>query len=153
MMAGMEAPQGRGRSARIDEERVERRRRAGGVGRTAKLAIPPEIAADLASRGLEARWINDVNNRMVETTQHDDWTPVEGVEPRIVGDDRRTGQKIKAHLCAKPKSFLAADRREQMDRIAEQEGAIVRGVPAGGDGVLNEGAYKPNDMNRIANTS
>jgi hypothetical protein len=141
---------GPGRPPRALTERTERRRRKGTAERSI-LDVDADTAAKLASEGLEGRWINDVDNRMYDKTKNDDWTPVDGVEARQVGTDKRNGNPIMARYCAKPKSFLQEDRAERLNAIKAQERAIVRGADNSELGA-DDGAYQPKSANRIGNT-
>lgn len=136
-----DAPKGkRGRPARADTERAERRRRGGGTVEESALAIPDETKRELAEKGLETRWINDLGNRMYQKTQLDDWNKVEGIEPVPVGTDSRTGKPVMAHLCAKPKAFLEEDNARRMKQWDERE----RQSLAGRDPAAQiEGEYQP----------
>lgn len=136
------------KTTRADAVRSERRRRRGGQDNSA-LAVPVDVAAKLAKDGLEGRWINDLGNRMHDKTVNDDWDKVPGIEPVVVGTDRRSGEKIMAHYCAKPSRFLEEDRAARMETIAAHERAIVRGQDKSD---LDEGSYQPNTRNRIGNT-
>jgi hypothetical protein len=119
----------RGREARQNEERRERRRRTDTTidgGQRLKLAIPPEIEAKLKAEHRTPRWVNDEGNRMHQMTNLDDYDRVEGVEPRVVGTSKE-GKPIKAYLCSKRDDFIAEDR-EKMDRPRrETEKALLRG--------------------------
>jgi hypothetical protein len=145
---GTDATQGN-RPTRAQAERTQRRRR-NGTASTAALDVTDEIKARLAAEGKEGRWINDVGNRMHDKTVNDDWDKVPGVEPVVVGTDKRTGEQIKAYFCAKPSEFLEEDRKARLTQIAEREEAIVRGT----DGqTAVEGSYQPKSVNRIGNTT
>lgn len=148
---GMDAERrGPGRPPRAQVERTQRRRR-NGTANTATLDVTDEIKAKLAAEGKEGRWINDIGNRMHDKTVNDDWDKVSGVEPRVVGVDKRTGEQIKAYFCAKPKEFLDEDRRERLSDISRREEAIVRGT----DGeTAVDGSYQPQGLrNRIGNST
>ncbi|RYG90117.1 MAG: hypothetical protein EON59_00625 [Alphaproteobacteria bacterium] len=145
---GIDAAQGN-RPTRAQTERTQRRRR-NGTANTAALDVTDDIKAKLAAEGKEGRWINDIGNRMHDKTVNDDWDKVSGVEPRVVGMDKRTGEQIKAYFCAKPTEFLEEDRKARLTKISEQEQAIVRGT----DGqTAVEGSYQPKSVNRIGNTT
>lgn len=139
-------------SKRAQTERVERRRRKDTSG-TGSLSVPDQITQRLAAEGLEGRWINDIGTRLHDKTVNDDYDKVSDVAPVVVGTDKRSGQPILAHFCAKPKKFLDEDRRERLNQVAERERAIVGGKVSdseGGD--LNEGTYQPKSTrNRIGN--
>lgn len=137
------------RSPRTQVEQATRRRRGSASG-TAALDVPDDITRKLAAEGKEGRWINDLGNRMHDKTVNDDWDKVSGVEPRIVGVDKRTNQPIQAHYCAKPKQFLDEDRKAYLDRLQEQEKAIARGAD-GGELDQEGGSYRPKSRNRIGN--
>lgn len=130
----------RGRPSRAETERKERRRRGGVDVNTSALAVPQSVQDDLAAKGLEGRWINDIGNRMYLKTQHDDYDKVEGMDPVPVGVDKMTNKPVMAHFCAKPKAFLEEDNRRRIDRIKAQEDATFSGRD---NGELNEGAYNP----------
>lgn len=146
----MAEKRGPGRPPRALTERTERRRRKGTAERST-LSVPDEIAADLASKGLEGRWINDVDNRMYDKTKNDDWEKVPEVAARQVGTDKRSGNPIMAYFCAKPSAFLKEDRGDRLNAIKEQERAIVRNAGHSELGT-DDGAYQPKSANRIGNT-
>lgn len=128
------------RGRRANAERAVRRRRGGGTEDTSALAVPEHVSRELAEKGLEGRWINDLGNRMYNKTVLDDWDKVSDVEPVPVGMDSRTGKPIMAYYCAKPKEFLAEDNRRRMDVLAKREQATFSGKD---HGELDEGAYNP----------
>lgn len=137
---GQKARRGRPPS-RAAAEHAERRRRNGVQLDTSALAIPEHIKRDLAEKGLEGRWINDLGNRMYQKTELDDWDRVPEVEPVPVGVDSRTGNPILAHYCAKPAEFLKEDNRARTAKWNAQETAIFAGRD---DGELaGDGAYNP----------
>lgn len=140
---------GPGRPPRAEVEHAERRRRRGSATGISPLDVPQELTDRLRAEGKEGRWINDLGNRMVQKTVHDDWDKVPGVEPVIVGTDKRTNQPIHAYYCSKPAAFLEEDRAKRMDDIREREKAIVRGEDRS---ELDEGSYQPNTRNRIGDT-
>lgn len=127
-----------GRTARQDEVRQQRRRRDDttlDAGQALKLAIPPGIAAKLAEQGREARWANDVGNRIERLTVFDDWDVVEGVEPRAVVTNSDKGTTAKAILLSKPKEFIDEDRRKKdAGRRAMEDGMLKGAVPNSGSG-------------------
>lgn len=135
----------RGRRAQA-EQAVRRRRRTDDSADTSALAVSDEIKRELAAKGLEGRWINDIGNRMYQKTELDDWDKVPGVEPVPVGTDNRTGGRIMAHFCAKPKEFLAEDNRRRIDRINAREQATFSGKD---HGEMNEGAYNPLEQSYV----
>jgi hypothetical protein len=128
----------RGRRAQV--ERAQRRRRVGVDADNSALAVSEEVKRDLAQKGLEGRWINDLGNRMYNKTVNDDWDKVPDVEPAQVGVDSRTGKPVTAYFCAKPKEFIADDNRDRIQRIDASEKATFSGRD---NGELNEGAYNP----------
>jgi len=135
----------RGRRAEA-EQAQRRRRRTDDSADTSALAVPDEIKRELAAKGLEGRWINDIGNRIYQKTTLDDWDKVSGVEPVPVGTDSRTGKQITAHFCAKPKEFLAEDNRKRIDRINARERATFSGKDHGD---MNEGAYNPLEQSYV----
>jgi hypothetical protein len=137
--AGQSAPT-RGRPRRAEAEPRQRRRRGGGGADNSALAVSDEIKRELAAKGLEGRWINDIGMRMTQKTKHDDWDVVDGVEPVVVGVDNRTGQQVKAYYCAKPTEFLQEDRKRRIVDIDNRERAIISGND---HGEMDEGAYNP----------
>lgn len=115
--------QRRGRRA---EETAQRRRRRGNedLSASARMAIPAEVQADADRNGLQLRWVNDDGNRMYQLTKLDDYDPVEGVEPVLVGQNK-DGSPIKAHLLAKPKAYIAEDQALREASRKDQERAFV----------------------------
>lgn len=131
----------RGRPPRAAMERAARRRRVGVDVDTSALAVSEDIKRDLAQKGLEGRWINDIGNRMYHKTQQDDWDKVPEVEPVPVGVDRMTNKPILAHFCAKPKEFIAEDNRARLGKLETQEKAVFSGRDHGE--LSGDGAYNP----------
>lgn len=113
-----------GRKEEVTQER--RRRSAGTLDRIQqmKLTVPDEVRTRHPDD--EFRWVNDVGNRITDLTQQDDWSKVEGQEKVYVGSDK-TGQPIYAHLCRKPRAYLAEDRKAMVDQTVEQERGLLRG--------------------------
>jgi hypothetical protein len=115
--------------SRLEEVAQERRRRQPGtLDRMSQLKLEvPQSVID-ANPGKSFRFINDDGNRMHEMTVQDDWTKVdEKLSPPIpVGTDK-FGKPIMAHLCAKPTQYVEADRQEALDRISNEEKAIMKG--------------------------
>lgn len=135
------------RPRRAQAERAARRRRSGGENEdTSAFAIPVEMQRDLAARGLEGRWINDIGNRMYHKTKLDDWDKVPEVEAVPVGMDRMTGKPILAHFCTKPAEFLAEDNRRRMNALAARENATFTGKD---HGEMDEAAYNPLEQSYI----
>jgi hypothetical protein len=128
-----------GRTARQDEVRQERRRRNDDTldaGQALKLAIPPEVQQKLAEQGREARWANDVGNRIHRLTVLDDWDKVEGVAPQPVVINGDKGTTANAILLSKPKEFIEEDRRKkESGRRAMEEGLLKGAVPNGNSDV------------------
>lgn len=119
----------RGRTARHDEVRQERRRRSDTTidgGQRLNLAIPPEVEARLKADGRTPRWINDEGNRMYNLTKRDDYDKVAGVPPVPV-ISARDGKPIKAHLCSKPTAFIEEDKAKMDAPRREMERALMRG--------------------------
>jgi hypothetical protein len=119
----------RGRVARQDVVQAERRRRKDTTidgSQRLKLAIPPEVAAQLKAEGRTPRWVNDEGNRMHNLTQMDDYDKVRGVDPIVVGTGP-DGKPVKAHLCSKPAEFIEEDRAAREAIRKETEEALLRG--------------------------
>lgn len=121
----------REREDRIETTQRERRRRDGASAQVSnKLAIPPEVEAQLAAEGRTPRWANDEGNRIHRLTVLDDYDTVEGVQPVPVGTDK-TGAPILAHLLSKPTEFIAEDRSKAEQRRKDTESGLLRGrVPS-----------------------
>lgn len=139
------------RAERKDEVRQERRRRSDVTidgGQRLKLAIPPEIEAQLKAEGRTPRWVNDDGNRMHQMTVLDDYDKVAGVAPVPVGTTKE-GKPIKAHLCSKPTAYIEDDRAKlELPRLA-MERALVRGkVP--GDPSAGDDSFYADDANKIS---
>ena len=139
----------RGRTARQDEVRQERRRRDDttiDAGQAKKLAIPLDIESELAAQGRSARWVNDVGSRVHDLTVRDDWDRVEGVEPRTVVIDRKTGETAKAILVSKPQAFIAEDAAKRDVARRETETAMLKarvpGATTTPDGMYADKANK-----------
>lgn len=132
-----EIKRGPGRPPRSEEEAQRRRRRGTeDLGAAQRLPIPPEVQSRLDRDGLVPRWVNDEGNRMHRFTVRDDYNPVEGVEPVPVGTDK-AGNPIMAHLLAKRRDFIDADRKEAEDRRQATEASLFRqpdAVDAAGQG-------------------
>lgn len=127
------------RTERKDEVAQQRRRRSDTTidgGQRLKLAIPPEIEAELKKQGRTPRWVNDEGNRLHQLTQLDDYDKVSGVEPRVVGTTK-DGKPILAHLCSKPTAFIEEDKAKMDEPRRETERALLRGKnpddPSAGD--------------------
>lgn len=123
----------RGRTARQDEVRQERRRRDDATldGNAAKkLAIPEDVAKRLADEGLTPRWINDEGNRIHNLSVRDDYDKVDGVEPLPVGTTKE-GKPIMAHLFAKRSDFIAEDRAKKDVNRRATENAMLKGAVPG----------------------
>lgn len=123
----------RGRPARQDEVRQERRRRDDATldGMAAKkLAIPDHVAKRLADEGLTPRWINDEGNRIHNLSVRDDYDKVDGVEPLPVGTTKE-GKPIMAHLFAKRSDFIAEDRAKKDAHRRDMENAMLTGAVPG----------------------
>lgn len=119
----------RGRESRQQELRVERRRRDDATidgSLSLKLAVPPEIQAQLTEQDRTWRWANDVDNRIYRLTVLDDWDKVDGVKPVEVVINKAKGLTCKAILLSKPKSFVDEDRRKADDRRKAQEQAFLQ---------------------------
>lgn len=127
-----------GRTARQDEVRQQRRRRDDttlDAGQALKLAVPPEIEAKLAEQGREARWANDVGNRIHRLTVLDDWDKVDGVDPHPVVINSDKGTTANAILLSKPKEFVEEDRRKKDAARRSMEDGMLKGtVPNAGSG-------------------
>ncbi len=114
----------RGRADRQTIESGERRRRSDDTidgGLALKLGIPPEIEARLKAEGRTARWVNDVDSRLHDTTVRDDWARVDGVEPRSVKIDVKAGTMAKAILVSKRIDFVEEDRAKNEARRTTRE--------------------------------
>ena len=116
MIEQSEAPRRPGRPKREEVTTAERRRRSGAV--TNKLSIPDSVLK--AFPDMEFRWGRDLGGRMQQLTQNDDWDKVPDVDP-IHGGTGEAGQGFEMHLLMKPKDFLAADRAEKLEMMAERE--------------------------------
>jgi hypothetical protein len=142
----------RGRVDRQTEVAAERRRRNDDnldAGQALKLAIPGDIQRKLAAEGRTGRWVNDVGSRMHDLTVGDDWDKVEGVEPRTVVVDRKTGETAKAFLLSKRNDFIAEDRAKKDAKRREQEKAMLKGIqPGATDPAPNTYADKANKIER-----
>jgi hypothetical protein len=141
----------RGRQTRQEEVRTERRRRndASLDGRQAlKLAIPKAVEEQLTAQGRTPRWVNDVGSRMHDLTVNDDWDKVEGVEPRDVVIDRKTGTTTKAYLLSKRSDFIAEDRKVKDANRRHQEDGMLKGVIPGATPAPNTYADKSNNFGR-----
>lgn len=140
----------RGRTERQTEVAQARRRRDDTTidgGQRLKLAIPPEVKAQLEREGRTPRWINDEGNRLVQMTKYDDYDPVDGVEPVYVGTTKE-GKPMKAHLHSKPTDFIKEDEAKREGRRAETERAMLRGKVEGNPTAGAEGFYA-DDANEI----
>lgn len=140
----------RAREDRKTEELQQRRRRTDDTidgAQRLKLSIPEAVAEKLAAEGREPRWINDEGNRIHNLTVMDDYDPVAGVEPRVVGTSK-DGKPIKAYLHSKPKAFIAEDRERSDAKRREVEAALVRGKnPA--DPIAGDGSFYADEANSI----
>ncbi len=139
----------RGRADRQTIESGERRRRSDDTidgGLALKLGIPPEIEASLKAEGRTARWVNDVGSRLHDTTVRDDWARVQGVEPRSVKIDVKTGAMTKAILVSKRIDFVEEDRAKKEARRKRQETATFTGHdPQTGQSTLPANQYVHKD--------
>lgn len=112
----------REREDRTETTRRERRRRDDTSAQSSqRMAIPPEIQAQLTAEGRSPRWVNDEGNRIHRLTVLDDYDKVDGVAPVPVGTDV-SGKPILAHLLSKPTEFIEEDRSkmEQRRKVTEQ---------------------------------
>lgn len=140
----------RAREDRKTEERQERRRRRDtniDGGQRLKLAIPEEVAERLETEGRQPRWINDEGNRIHNMTKLDDYDPVDGVEPRVVGTTK-DGKPIKAYLHSKPKAFIQEDREARDSERREVEAALVRGKNPT-DPIAGDSSFYADEANSI----
>lgn len=139
------------RTERKDEVRQERRRRDdttldGGQG--LKLAIPRDVEAKLAAQGRTGRWVNDVDARIEDLTERDDWDKVESVSPRTVVIDRKKGTTAEAILLSKPNAFIAEDRAKREATRREREAAMLKGQVPGAEPLPSDTFY-PDKANKI----
>lgn len=142
--------------SRLEEVAQERRRRQPGtLDRTSqlKLEVPQTVRDKYPNDSF--RFVNDDGNRIHEMTVQDDWTKVDESlsAPVPVGTDK-FGKPIIAYLCRKPTEYVIADRKEAIDRIGNEEKAIMKGqhnspdalkdayVPEGSPNSISAG-YKP----------
>lgn len=125
------------------EVRQDRRRRDDTTldgGQRLNLAIPPEIQEKLKAEGRVPRWVNDDGNRMYNLTQRDDYDPVAGVEPVLVGTTK-DGKPMKAILCSKPAAFLHEDQEKKDAARRETERALVSGNIPGANPLPSDVSY------------
>jgi hypothetical protein len=114
------------RADRASQVAAERRRRDDyhGLPRL-KLAIPEEVRARLAAEGRTPRWVNDTGSRVADLTTHDDYDPVEGVDPVQV--DFVDGKPVYAKLFSKRNDFI----KEDQAKADEQRKAVEAGMHKG----------------------
>ena len=139
------------REDRQTEERQERRRRVDTTidgSQRLKLAIPPDIEAQLKSEGRQPRWINDEANRIHNLTKRDDYDRVDGVAPVVVGTTKE-GKPIKAYLHSKPIDFIREDQ-EKLDAVRrETEKALLRGKNPS-DPITADDSFYADEANTIS---
>jgi hypothetical protein len=141
-----------GTSARVQEQRAQRRRRDDqGPGRLRNLAIQGNIDPNY-----EYRFVNDDPGRLYQLTKQDDWDVVNGSDLEPDSKDRGIGSKVervvdkrtgkKAVLVRKLKEYYAADKRKEQAAIDATEAVLRRGATPGAKGLSAEegaSAYVP----------
>lgn len=155
----------RGHTARQDEVRQERRRRDDATidgGQARKLAIPHDVEEKLRAAGRTPRWINvevdkngqEIGSRLQDLTVRDDYDRVEGVEPRTVVTNRKTGETAMAYLVSKPTAFIEEDRAKKDKVRRDMEDGMLRGAVPGTNpkpGTVETYADKANKIERGSN--
>lgn len=132
----------RTRQGRIAEVGAQRRRRSDDTidgSQALRMRIPREVEAKLQAEGRTARWVNDVGSRMHDMTVRDDWDKVEGVEPRTVKVDIKTGETVKAILLSKRDDFIVEDRLKKDAVRRNTEQAMLTGR----DPMTNQSTLEP----------
>lgn len=143
------------RTARAEEVRNERRRKAGA---TTVAGLKLHIDKDRLDPAYEYRWVNDVPGR-VQALYEQDWDKVE--DPGIAGGagtiptvhvSGNSPMPTNAILMRKRKDWYEADQKEKQKSLDEMDQSIRRGVgherqePELSGGV----AYTPGGSNSIS---
>lgn len=136
------------RPSRMDDVKVERRRRTGtGAERGLKLHVP-ESAKD---PNFVYRWVNNTPWRVKQLTQMDDYEVVSSEDGKIDSGtsegtvvkrtvDRNEGDE--AVLLRKPRHFYEADKAEEQKAIDERDEQLRAGVTTS-EGLHGSEAYVP----------
>lgn len=134
-----EARERQGRMAEIGAERRRRSDDTIDAAQAHKMRVPREVEERLKAEGRTARWVNDVGSRMQDMTVRDDWDKVEGVDPRTVKVDIKTGETVKAILVSKRNDFIVEDRLK-MDAVRRK---TEQAMLTGRDPITNQQTLAP----------
>lgn len=142
----------RGRPARHDEVKTQRRRRDTlGADRNLKLHVPEEAK----DPNFVYRFIKDNPGRVQQLTQMDDYDLVSqtDIESQSIGTQvRRISNKSDGEgvvLVRKPKEFFEEDKAKEAKRIDATEEAMRRAPPASSEGLSGSEAYVPGGKNVV----
>lgn len=137
------------RPSRMDDVKVERRRRVGqGSERSLKLHVP-EGAKD---PNFVYRWVNNNPGRVKQLTEMDDYEVVSASDGKIDAGTsegtvvKRTVNRTEgdeAILLRKPREYYEADKADEQAMIDQRDEALRAGSEATSEGLSGSEAYVP----------
>jgi len=145
----VEAKRGPGRPPRVEEVKVERRRRQGmGAERNLKLHVPEEAK----DPNFVYRWVNNTAGRIKQLTEMDDYEIVSSEDGKIdAGTSEGTVVKRtvsrsegdEAVLLRKPRHYYEADKAEEQKLIDARDEQLRVGSAPSSEGLSGSEAYVP----------
>jgi len=145
----VEAKRGPGRPPRVEEVKVERRRRQGmGAERNLKLHVPEEAK----DPNFVYRWVNNTAGRIKQLTEMDDYEIVSSEDGKIdAGISEGTVVKRtvsrsegdEAVLLRKPRHYYEADKAEEQKLIDARDEQLRVGSAPSSEGLSGSEAYVP----------